>query len=431
METELRCQELINQGINMMKAEKYHKAKEYFEAAIQENKRNKEAYMHLGNALVNLEKFDDAIAAFEKVLLIDPNDGEAYFNVGNVYVLKDNLLKCIENYNKAEEKGFENVELYSNLAGIYRELGEITTAIRNLNKAIKVAPLRGDIRVEKAHLYIATGKYNEALETLEELQKIIPDAFEAYDLQTQIYCGLNQHDKALEIINGAVEKFEKDVVLQWIRIKVLVEMGKNDEAKQAIEAIKSAEGYETMAREVAFQESIIHSNENNLDEAAKSLESVLENEGDSVDEQVRFLLMNIYMGKKDNDKAIQQAKKLSGTQSGTLFSVSGMYYLPHLMKQQGQVEEAQKMFKELSSYLRKLSIKLPEFYEIYIYRLLTHKELGEYEKALELADYIETLYPDHFEAYAMRTLIYNEMGRTEEAEEQKAKAKALNPNLVI
>lgn len=426
-----RYEELVNQGVTLMQVQNYEKAKEAFEKAIDLDKHNKKAYMHLGNALANLDSLEEAKAAFEKVLLIDPNEGEAYFNIGNIYVLQDELYKCVENYNKAEENGFTQIELYSNLAGIFRELGDTTQAIRNLNKAIKVSPLSGEVRIEKAHIYLNEGRYNEALETLEELQKIIPDAFEAYDLQTQIYCGLKQYDKALEIIRGGVERFENDVVLKWILIKVLVEKQDYSEAKKVIYEIRTMDGYSTVEREVAFQEAIIFSNENNIDGAIESLENVLKSEGEAVDEQIRYLLMNLYLGKKDFDKSLENALKLESTHSDTLFNISGIYYVAHILKQKGKTEEAMSRFKNASVHLRKLSIKIPTFYEIYLYRLLCHKELGEYEKALELAEYIENLYPNKSDAYAMRYAVYTDMGMTDEAEAQKQKAKELNPDLII
>lgn len=423
--------ELINQGISLMATGNYLKAKEYFQTVINEDSHNIEAYSHLGSACANLEQYDEALAAFEKVKLLDVENAENYFSIGNIHILKGNLLKAVENYNKAEEKGFKNVELYANLAGMYRELGEKQQAIRNLTKAIRVAPLRGDIRVEKANIYIELGKFNEALETLEDLQKIIPDAFEAYDLQTQIYCGLGKHEKALEIISEATERFENDVVLQWIKIKVLVEMKKFEEAKREIADIKKKKDFTNVAREVAIQESIVYTSNDDLNGGIKALESALEYEDGKVDEQTRYLLMNLYVSTKDYAKAIDVAKVLESTGSETLYSISAMYYIPYIWKMQGNTEDAFNRFKELVSLFRKLSIKYPNFYELYMYRLLSHNEIGEFDKSLELAEYIENLYPDKSDAYALKFTIYSAMGDTEKAEEAKAKAKSINPDLKI
>ena len=70
----MRLYELVNQGITLMQVQNYSKAKEMFLKAIELDKNNKVAYMHLGNACANLEEFEEAKSAFEKVLLIDPDD---------------------------------------------------------------------------------------------------------------------------------------------------------------------------------------------------------------------------------------------------------------------------------------------------------------------------------------------------------------------
>ena len=141
--------------------------------------------------------------------------------------------------------------------------------------------------------------------------------------------------------------------------------------------------------------------------------------------------MNLYLGTKDYEKVLEKANKLAATGSDTLYCISGMYYAAHVLKLLGNTDEALKRYKELSIYLRKLSIRVPTFYEVYMYRLLCHKELEEYDKALELADYIENLYPDKADAYAMRYAIYIDMGMTDKAEEQKEKVKLLNPNFKL
>lgn len=426
---ELSYQELVNQGIVLMQVENYIKARDFFAEAIRLDPEKKDAYFHLGNANANLEMFDEALYAFKKVVELDPSDGEAYFDIGNVYVLKDDTAKCVENYNLAEANGFNRVELYTNLAGIYMQLDETLQAIRTLSKAIKVEPLRADLRIEKAKMYITASKYDEALDTLEELRRLFPDAFEAYDLQTQILCGLKQYDKAKDIITDAVERFEDDVVLRWIKVKVLVEMGDYQQAKEEIAAVEKMDGYESISREVAIQEAILHSGQNDLPAAIRALEKALKREKENVDEQCRYMLMNLLYSGKDYQKALEHAEKLASLDRSTLYSISGKYCAAHIQKIMGQTDAANDRFKELRTEFRKQSIQEPTFYELYMYRLLCHMEIGEFDKALQLADYIENLFPDRSDAYALRSLVYTNMGKMAEAAEQRQKAKELNPNL--
>ncbi len=426
---ELSYQELVNQGIVLMQVENYTKAREFFAEAVRLAPEKKDAYLHLGSASANLEMLDEALYAFKKAVEINPTDGEAYFDIGNVYVLKNDPVKCVENYNLAEANGFKRVELYTNLAGIYMQIDETLQAIRTLSKAIKVEPLRADLRIEKAKMYISASKYDEALDTLEELQQLFPDAFEAYDLQTQIFCGLKQYDKAKEIITAAVERFEDDVVLRWIKIKVLVEMGDYQQAKEEIAVVEKLEGYETISREVAIQEAILYSGQKNLPAAVRALEKALERERENVDEQCRYMLMNLLYAMKDYGKALEHAEKLASLDRVSIYSVSGKYYAAYIQKTLGQTDAANQRFKELRTEFRKQSIQDPTFYELYMYRLLCHKEIGEFDKALQLADYIENLFPERSDAYALRSLVYTDMGKMAKAAEQRKKAKELNPDL--
>lgn len=208
-------------------------------------------------------------------------------------------------------------------------------------------------------------------------------------------------------------------------------MKKFDDAKNEIEDVKSKKDYPNVAREVAIQESIIYSSNDDLNSGIKSLETALDYEEGNVDEQIRYLLMNLYVSTKDYAKAVDVAKVLESTGSETLYSISAMYYIPYIWKIQGKNEEAFARFKELVAIFRKLSIKYPNFYELYMYRLLSHNEIGEFDNALELAEYIENLYPEKVDAYALKFTIYSAMGDAEKAEEAKAKAKSINPDLKI
>ena len=431
MTDQLTYQELVNQGVLLMQAENYEKAEEFFRAAIELDPSAKDAYFHLGNAEANLDRLDEALESFCRVVEIDPEDSEAYFDIGNIYLLKNNLLKCVENFNTAEEKGFKRVELYSTLAAVYMHLDEGQPAARTLSKAIKVAPLRADLRLEKAKVYIAMGKFVEALADLEDTQKLFPDAFEVYDLQTQIYSGMKRYDKALEVISGAVDRFDEDVVLRWMKLKLLVEIGHIFEAKEEIRILKRMADYDTVAREVALQQSIICSIENEPKKAEDVLEQALTQGGTISDDQLCFMLMNLQYGLKEYDKALDNAERLAALENETLFCVSGKYYAAYIRKTMGQAEAANKIFRKLVAEFRRLSIKNPTFYELYMYRLLCHKEIGEFEKALQLAEYIEDLFPDRADAYTLRSLIYEDMGLTVEAETARAEARKRNPSLNI
>jgi tetratricopeptide (TPR) repeat protein len=60
---------------------------------------------------------------------------------------------------------------------------------------------------------------------------------------------------------------------------------------------------------------------------------------------------------------------------------------------------------------------------------MCHEELGQYDKALELTDYILDVDDSIAEAYFIRSKIYEAQGNTDEASRARAKANAINPGL--
>lgn len=418
----------LQQAITLMQNEDYQGALNYAEKALTIDKRYKEAYVVKADALVNLEKYEDALKVYSQATLIDPNDGELFFNIGNLYVLLDDVIKCIKNYNKADQLGFRYYGLYKNLADIYRQIEKSDLALLNYNKAISVEPLRTDIRLEKAGYQILLGKLTEALETLEELQTLEPDLYDAIVMRAEIHSGLKEFAKALAVLNDAIVQYPDDTALRVEKAKILLNSGKTDEAFNELQIIKEMENYDLVFRSACLVEAQILSSRGDLKQTQKVLEEIIEKQ-DEYDEEVEYLLLNICFALEQYEKALDIAKKLSARESENLFTMSAKFYIAQIMQKTGRNKEASNEYRRLSSYFRKVTVNNPHFYEVYLYRLLCHKELGEYEKALELADYIEHLNPSSSDAYAMRYTIYKDMKNDTKAEEMKKIVARLNPDL--
>jgi len=95
---------------------------------------------------------------------------------------------------------------------------------------------------------------------------------------------------------------------------------------------------------------------------------------------------------------------------------SAEFYRALSLRQTGKEDEAVEKFKKLTRTLRKLTIDNPESTDIFIYRLLTHSALKEYDVAFELADYLGKVSPDEASVHAFRSLIYKDMGEQEKAD---------------
>ncbi len=422
-------QDLISQGTAYMAVGNYETAKATFEKALEEDPTSVEALSHLGNAFVNLGKFDEALEQFKKALLVEPERGELLYSIASIYLLQGDNLKAIEFYNKAEAVGFKTAEMYQIMAGIFFDADDSIQALRNINRAIAEAPLDGYLRLFKARIYLYDEQMEQALETLEEMQKILPDAFEAYDLRAQILAGMGRHEEALRVCDEGLARFPDDPMVKIVKIKTLVEIDSLEEAKKLIEELRACGKYGEVVKDAAMQEAVIAMKEDRLDDAAKVLEEANTALGGDVD--VLYVLMDLYGLKMDDEKLIQVTEKLMAMDTNEFVRANAMYFHAHALDRSGKKEEAQKEFRNITRVVRKMTIDQPTFYEGYIYRLLAHTRLGEYEKALELADYMENVYPDQADAHAFRYYIYKEQGDTEKAEEEKKLAKSIDPKFQL
>lgn len=420
----------VQQAITLMQQGKYEEAVTFADKSLREDLHYKEAYEVKADALVNLGRNEEALSVYQQALLIDPEDGELYFNIGNIYVLLDDIVKCLKNYNKAEQLGYRYYGLYKNLADIYRELDKPDMALVNYNKAIAEDPFRAEFRLEKAGYQITLGKFHEALETLEELQTLEPDLYDAIAMRAEIYSGLNQHEEALNVIDDAIEQLSDDVALKVEKAKLLISAGRLDDAMKVISKVKEMDDYEAVSRSALLTEAQILSMKVDLQGTRKVLKEIVEGQ-ENYDEEVQYLLLNTEFALANYDNALMIAESLANRPEENLFSVSGKFYVPQILQKLGKEEEAKKHYRELTSYLRRVTINSPHFYEGYLYRLLCHKELGEYDKALELADYIENLNPSSSDAYAMRYAIYKDMKQEDKALEMKEIVAKINPELQL
>lgn len=419
----------ISQGITLMASGNYPAAKKEFEDAIQIDRQSYEAYIHLGNACANLNEYDSAIDAFKNALVVNPISGEALYSIGNIYLLKDDKLKAVEFYNKAEDAGFKTAELYQMLAMIFFEADDTIQALKNINRAILASPLDGDYRLFKARIYLSENKYEEALETLDEMCKVLPDAFEAYSLRAQIYSAKGQYDDALRICDDGVKRFPEDPNLTIAKLKVLVEMQDDVKASEFIANMRNKGLYSKVLKEATIQESIVLLRSAKVEDTIKLLKESNQELAGDID--IVYLLLDVFAKSEKYEEVIEYSENLLKMDPGVFYEATAKYFHAHALDKLGRIDEAKKEYKNLTSEIRKLTIANPSFYEGYIYRLMCHTRIGEFDKALELADYIGELHPDLADSHAFRYFIYKEKGDAENAEIEKKAALSIKPDMVL
>ncbi|WP_035291645.1 tetratricopeptide repeat protein [Clostridium sp. KNHs214] len=419
--------ELNQQGSMLLAKEKYQEALKYFEKAREIDPMEVETYFNLGNLYANMEQYEKAEEQFKKIILIDKKNGLVYFNLGNISFLRDNIEKGVEYYNKAVANGYEEANLYYNLGMVYEETDNFLFAVRNYSKAIAKEPLNPEYRLKQISLYIKNDKLDEALEALEELNQYCPDIFEGYHFRFEIYCAQGKFEEAEKVINGAIELFPKDVSLFYNKIRLINIQGDYENALTMIEEAEKMEGFEVEARNLDFERAKIYAQKEDVESTINYLEKCINYEDGEIDYEVRYFIMNAYLAANNYEKVLENAEVLAKEEDGeSSYIMSAIYYRALSLKMLGREEEAKKHYKEACKLFRAITISSPNNLDAYMFRILCHKDLKEYAKALELLDYVLLLKEDSGEVYAIKASIYKEMGDEKKAEENMEIAKKYN-----
>ena len=416
------------QGMLLMGTGNYKDAQRMFKKAL-EIEECADLWIDLGNAYASNAEYNEAINAFSNALSYEAENAEILFDIGSVYLLQERLKKCIEYYNRAEEAGFDNVRLYMNLAAIYNALGDQQMELRNYTKAINKNPLIGDLYVKKAMLLLDMSRFEAALDVLDDMRKLSPDAFEGYDLAARIYLAQGSIGKAFAILDEGIKKFPNDVNLKLSKIGILTQEKEADQAETMLEELKRNSYADVYMRDILMQEVAVASIRNQPEQMKKLLLSIIEKETDVCDEQARFMLMMTCNLLEEYELAYEQSECLERQESNSTFAISGVYYKGEFLMKLGKTSDANIQFKKAIKKLRKISMSNRTYYEVYIYRALAHKQIKEYDKAIEMAGFIIDLQPEREDGYMILADIYKDMGEEEKSEQQFNIALEKNPDL--
>lgn len=421
--------DLINQGCALMAQEKYEFALEKFQVAQEDSPKYIECYTNLGNVLSCLERYDEALDNFKKGLMIDEKSATINFDIGNIMYLKGDIAEAIKYYNRADDCGTLTADMYDVIAELFIETQDYTQGLRFINRAIKLEPLNGEYYLEKVRIFIEQEKVDEALETLSELNKLLPDVYDAYDMMSEIYTIKQDFNNAMEIVKKGLEKFPEDENLVYLKFRVLCKFGKDEEAIRYLKELRASNKIKTRKEDFALLEADIYLREKNIEKAIESLENVRdENYSNS---QIAFVLATMYLKLEKFDEVISITEKVVQNEDDLFANSSAKFYHAQAMLHSGKNDEAMKEFKTITKEFRKLTILNPGFYEGYTYRLLAHKELKEYDEALDIAEYMKNLFSDRPDGYVFKYIIYKDMGKLDEAEDEKKEALAIDPAFVF
>ncbi len=356
----------IARGLTYEKLQKYDKALEDYNQALELAPHYALAYNNRGSVYAELQQYDNAIADFNHAIREQSNYAEAYANRGAAYGNINQHKKALKDLTQSIEIEPHNAHAYYNRGIVYDDLQQHEKALKDFTRAIEFAPNHEFLYARRAKTYLQRHKYEEALEDYTEAIRCTPTNAHFYIERGNIYGDLQQNKEAVDDYTEVIRTTPDSDIGYYNRGKIYFTLQKYDEAiEDFTEAIRlnpeDAANYNNRGS--------TYSQLKRYDEALADFVQAIHLDPNHVSSYVNIAI--IYAAQDKHNEALEYYAKAFQIDP----DYSGIYYnrgLTYIAFQDNR--------KALKDFNRTIQLN-PENTQAYFFRGLMYYDLEEYENA--------------------------------------------------
>lgn len=189
-------------------------------------------YYFKGFSNTNMPKdkaYELGLEAAKKAIEADPDYALGYYYLAVFNRIAFDFKKLKNNLDIASELQPGNSEKISNY-GLYT-FQSVEEIIQDVKKSIEIDPLNYQNYFRLGFQLFWNGKNQEAMELMKKYEKFVPDAVALHATKAEILLAMGK----LELAKKEIEKEISPYFKQYIKIKVLHQAGKEEEAKKLLD----------------------------------------------------------------------------------------------------------------------------------------------------------------------------------------------------
>lgn len=428
-ESNVDAKDLCRQARMLIDTANFEDAAKKLDAAMCEDPMLLEIYKNYGDLHMAKDEYAEAKKSYKQALLIE-KQGELYFLYGNACFLNGNEEEGITNYNLAISNGYDNEEALFFTGMAYEHLNDDNNAVRYFYRAIQKNPARPEFRIQLISSLIQLGEVEKAEEETDELIRTSPEIFEGYHLKNLLLTHAGRLEEAEQAALKATERFPEDVDLFLDYTRIFVQKGELDRAIGLIEKAKQMKYFDRGKRDFCHLEAQIYAQKTDYDHAIKCCDECISLETeDNFDAEVRFMKLNLNYVQKKYEEALKEAVAIVDAKKKNAYYNASLYYKARCLKELNRPEEANAAYRDALAILKVASLAVDSGVDTYMYRAMSHTDLGEYDKAFELLDFVDQLNLNIAETHLMRAEIYKQQNNEMMQKKELEKAYEIKPEL--
>ncbi|WP_135603983.1 tetratricopeptide repeat protein [Methanococcoides sp. NM1] len=285
---------LLNKVRLLCRESQHEQALDVVEQAIEHAPDPTVAWLIKGQILFGLHLFDEAIEAAEEALKLG-DDAEVLKLKGNVLATKGDLESALETFNKLAEVATDDADTYFLRGSILAEMGNTDEALANFEHAIELKPDMGHTWYNKAMVLFNLERYGAAIGALDSAIDLMEDATEPIFIKGVAHRRLGQSKDALECFLTAAEIWEMKALvtnspdayldaLNAVESAIEIDVTNVDLWRQRGKLLYRL-GHKEEAKDILANAAELCVQEDNITDALKTYELLLELEPDNEEAQ--------------------------------------------------------------------------------------------------------------------------------------------------
>uniref|UniRef100_UPI003306554E tetratricopeptide repeat protein n=1 Tax=uncultured Croceitalea sp. TaxID=1798908 RepID=UPI003306554E len=245
-----------------------------FEASIELDSKDADAWAWRGYIFGELKKYKEGIVSYDKAIELNPDyAGALYNNRGNAKDSLNQYEEAIKDYNKAIELDPNDAEIYSNRGATKSNLNQYEEAIKDYNKAIELNPDYAPAYYNRGNAKENLNQYEQAIKDYKKAIELDPNDAEIYYNRGNAKESLNQHEDAIKDYNKAIELDPNDAEIYYNRG---VAKSNLNQYEEAIKDYNKAIELDPNDAEIYNNRGVAKSNLNQYEEAIKDYNKAIE-----------------------------------------------------------------------------------------------------------------------------------------------------------
>lgn len=331
-----------------------------------------------------MENYDKAILSLEKCLKLQPENAIVYHELGKNYFFEKDYINAEKSFLKATQLDTKNKWYLIDLYEVYYQTKNYN---QGLQIVLKIIPFDKNYKEDLVSLYMYTQQYEKALVLINELDENVgkTELRDRYRLEisSQAKTNLtdkNELEKAIELAPNNEENY----------LSLIYMYSDNKQEEKALQVARKLEKNipnSEWAQVFLFK---YYVNNNNGDDAAKSLEMVLN--GSKIDKKIKYRMYNEFLifALKNPAYEAQLNKATSYFENDSEFNV---------YKEIGKFYYKKKNWDLAIKNLEKAFKSTNTDFETNVFLLASYEEINSFEKLSKNSDDLIDMFPNQPEYY--------------------------------